>query len=66
MKLLSQFCEFQKWVYLIKTVFSKDLKISENAPNCSDILKTGGPKGPWVAHLRKRSKVTVEPFTEDH
>ena len=24
-----------------------------------------GPKGPWVAHLRKRSKVTVEPFTED-
>jgi len=25
-----------------------------------------GPKGPWVAHLRKRSKVTVEPLTEDH
>jgi len=25
---------------------------------------TRGPKGPWVAHLRKRSKVTVEPFTE--
>ena len=31
-----------------------------------NILKTRGPKGPWVAHLRKRSKVTVEPFTEDH
>jgi len=28
--------------------------------------QTRGPKGPWVAHLRKRSKVTVEPFTEDH
>jgi len=27
---------------------------------------TRGPKRPWVAHLRKRSKVTVEPFTEDH
>jgi len=27
---------------------------------------TRGPKGPWVAHLRKRSKVTVEPFTEDY
>jgi len=27
---------------------------------------TRGPCGPWVAHLRKRSKVTVEPFTEDH
>ena len=23
-------------------------------------LKTRGPKGPWVAHLRKRSKVTVK------
>ena len=22
-------------------------------------LKTRGPRGPWVAHLRKRSKVTV-------
>ena len=27
---------------------------------------TRGPKEPWVAHLRKRSKVTVEPFTEDY
>ena len=30
------------------------------------IYKTRGQKGPWVAHLRKRSKVTVEPFTENH
>ena len=30
------------------------------------ISVTRGPRGPWVAHLRKRSKVTVEPFTEDH
>jgi len=25
-----------------------------------------GPKGPYVAHLRKRSRVKVKPFTEDH
>jgi len=24
--------------------------------------RTRGPKGPWVAHLRKRAKVTVEPL----
>jgi len=24
--------------------------------------QTRGPRGPWVAHLRKRSKVTVEPI----
>jgi len=23
------------------------------------------PRGPWVAHLRKRSKVTVEPIIEN-
>jgi len=23
---------------------------------------TRGPRGPWVAHLRKRSKATVEPL----
>ena len=28
--------------------------------------KTRGPRGPWVAHLRKRSKVTVEPIIENH
>ena len=37
-------------------------KISANRMH----VETRGPKGPWVAHLRKRSKVTVEPFTEDH
>jgi len=26
--------------------------------------ETRGPRGPWVAHLRKRSKVTVEPIIE--
>jgi len=26
--------------------------------------RTRGPRGPWVAHLRKRSKVTVEPIIE--
>jgi len=29
-------------------------------------VKQKGPFGPYVAHLRKTSKVTVEPFTEDH
>jgi len=27
--------------------------------------ETRGPRGPWVAHLRKRSKVTVEPIIEN-
>jgi len=27
--------------------------------------QTRGPRGPWVAHLRKRSKVTVEPIIEN-
>jgi len=26
---------------------------------------TRGPRGPWVAHLRKRSKATVEPIIEN-
>jgi len=29
------------------------------------INKTRGPRGPWVAHLRKMSKVTVEPIIEN-
>jgi len=32
-------------------------------------FKTRGPRGPrgsWVAHLGKRSKVTVEPIIENH
>jgi len=27
--------------------------------------KTRGPRGPWVAHLRKRSNVTMEPIIEN-
>jgi len=27
--------------------------------------ETRGPRRPWVAHLRKRSKVTVEPIIEN-
>jgi len=30
-----------------------------------NFLKTRGPRGPWVAHLRKRSKVTVKPIIEN-
>jgi len=33
--------------------------------NDSSIFQTRGPRGPWVAHLRKRSKVTVEPIIEN-
>jgi len=37
--------------------------------SCHQVLenenKTRGPRGPWVAHLRKRSKVTVEPIIEN-
>jgi len=49
-----------------------DYCLEDFYPNQYNILttipekKTKGPKGPRVAHLRKRSKVTVEPFTEDH
>jgi len=28
-------------------------------------VKTRGPRGPWVAHLRKRSQATVEPIIEN-
>jgi len=28
-------------------------------------VKTRGPRGPWVAHLKKRSKVMVEPIIEN-
>jgi len=27
--------------------------------------RTRGPRRPWVAHQRKRSKVTVEPIIEN-
>jgi len=29
------------------------------------IILTRGPRGPWVAHLRKRSKVTVDQIIEN-
>jgi len=38
---------------------------SSKEKTCEINFKTRGPKGPWVAHLRKRSKVTVEPFIEN-
>jgi len=31
----------------------------------NNLQKTRGPRGPWVAHLMKRSKVTVEPIIEN-
>jgi len=32
---------------------------------CLNNKITRGPRGPWVAHLRKRSKVTVDPIIEN-
>jgi len=29
------------------------------------VSETRGPRGPWVAHLRKRSKVIEEPIIEN-
>jgi len=29
------------------------------------LIQTRGPRGPWVAHLRKRSKATMEPIIEN-
>jgi len=37
------------------------VKISHFNTTC----ETRGPRGPWVAHLRKRSKVTVKPIIEN-
>jgi len=31
----------------------------------NDENETRGPRGPWVAHLRKRSQATVEPIIEN-
>jgi len=51
--------------------FSKDITKSEktiqthNNPRQSRAIQTRGPRGPWVAHLRKRSKVTVVPIIEN-
>ena len=41
----------------------KDHK-SSLSTSCSGEL-TRGPRGPWVAHLRKRSQATVEPIIEN-
>ena len=33
--------------------------------NTAALKETRGPRGPWVAYLRKRSKVTVDPIIEN-
>ena len=45
-------------------IINKRAKISKHAYISTQHL-TRGPRGPWVAHLRKRSKVTVEPIIEN-
>jgi len=44
----------------IEVLFTRLQQKSESLQNM-----TRGPRGPWVAHLRKRSKVTVEPIIEN-
>jgi len=43
--------------------------LNDNDPNSvaeeTNTDETRGPRGPWVAHLRKRSKVTVDSITEN-
>jgi len=39
--------------------------VLHSGPNKQMFYETRGPRGPWVAHLRKRSKVTVEPIIEN-
>jgi len=34
-------------------------------PNNMYLIKTRGPRGPWVAHLGKRAKGTMEPIIEN-
>jgi len=46
-------------MYKKNSFFNNESKL-ETIPN-----RTRGPRGPWVAHLRKRSKVTVEPKIEN-
>jgi len=40
-------------------------KIVTDENKCVLAYRTRGPRGPWVAHLRIRSKVTVEPIIEN-
>jgi len=37
----------------------------QKSKNTTTTKQTRGPRGPWVAHLRKRSKVTVDPIIEN-
>jgi len=41
------------------------MRWAETIPFPNHYNITRGPRGPWVAHLRKRSKVTVEPIIEN-
>ena len=50
-------------LYRVKTLLTRLLL-------CNSLIMylvtiTRGPRGPWVAHLRKRSKVTMEPIIEN-
>jgi len=48
----------------MKLVYKPINYLSKFTNNNAQIY-TSGPGGPWVAHLRKGSKVTVEPIIEN-
>ena len=59
-----------KWPTLLisaeQTILKTNYQTADTKSNTKNILyTTRGPRGPWVAHLRKRSKVTVEPIIEN-
>jgi len=58
-------CERQKivdFIYFTNSFYSTLLMPLEIKKNSKNYIVT---RGPWVAHLRKRSKVTVEPIIEN-
>jgi len=55
----SRFCYMGELVYLYSNNMVCKLLF------CLFIYKTRGPRGPWVAHLRKRSKATVQRIIEN-
>ena len=50
---------------LLMTMLKRRLATDTEVLAFSGRFKNKRPKGPWVAHLRKRSKVTVETIIEN-
>ena len=54
----------QQTVQIVLTLLKRHVGTVDDTNLYVFTLATKGPRGPWVAHLRKRSKVTVEPLIE--